>query len=423
MLFTTQASRRRKNLVMQNADEKTVFEIGDAEPLSIGPPGTAEELELHRQFAADCGLPDGLKIVVDAGHGRLREYAVPGPFVVMGTAPACNLRLDAPGIGAQQAFLLFLEGRVFACDLASTGGTRHEGRLITKSWLQGRPAIEFCGMTATVADAPAAEAADATTDRVQLELAFGGDKQSYRVRGEIVLIGRDARCKLQCRHESVSPVHAAIVCTRTRAWLIDLGSPEGIILDGIAVRIAPLTDGNVLTLGDKDVEVRTASGAVTNAALAPANAGSVSEGFVLEVLERFQDSQRQLLDEMRTWTKDFSQALIAAQHSQSQQMQGERQEMRREFVELMRIMAQRLPGPAAANTRRSAVVRPAQPDQRLPPPPPQLPAPAVAPTADNNERLATTHAPEELRRRLQEVEQHLDAQQGWLGSLLRRSPR
>lgn len=423
MLFTTQASRRRKNLVMQNADQRTVFEVSEENAPALDTSGAAGELALRRQFAADCGSQDGLRVVVDSGNGRLREHTVVGPYVVIGNAPSCNLRLDAPGLGAQQAFLLLFEGRVFACDLASPGGTRNEGRLITKAWLQGRPAIEFCGMTATLADAAVAEAAEPAADRVQLELAFGGDKQAYRVRGEILLIGRDARCKLQCRHESISAVHAAIVCTRTRAWLIDLGSPEGIILDGIAVRIAPLADGNVLTLGDKEVEVRTVSGPGGVVAVAPATAGAVSEGFVLEVLERFQDSQRQLLDEMRTWTKDFSQALISAQHSQSQQLQGERQEMRREFVELMRIMAQRLPGPAATNGQRSGVVQPAHPDQRLPAPPRQLPAPPVAPTADAEERLATTNAPEELRRRLQEVEQHLDAQQGWLGSLLRRSPR
>jgi hypothetical protein len=94
--------------------------------------------------------------------------------------------------------------------------------------------------------------------------------------------------------------------------------------------------------------------------------------------------------------------------------------MRREFVELMRIMAQRLPGSGAQGARRNVS---AAPDQRLPPPPKQLPAPPVARTADPEERLASTQEPEELRRRLQEVEQQLDAQQGWLGSLLRRSPR
>jgi pSer/pThr/pTyr-binding forkhead associated (FHA) protein len=423
MLFTTHSSRRRKNLVMQNAEEATVFEVGSDEQLPLSLVSPAGEIELQRRFAADCGVPDGLKVVVDAGNGRAREHVLASPFALIGAAPGCAVRLDTPGVADRHAFMLVLEGRVFGCDLATPAGTRHEGRLITKAWLQGRPALEIAAATVTIADlqAPGGEGAVAAdTDGVELELAFGNSRQAYRVRDALLLFGRDARCKLQYRHDSVSPVHGAIVCTRNTAWLVDLGSPEGVILDGVAVRLAPLHDGSILTIGDKDVEVRLLNGPEPPATKAAPQAGAVSEGFVLEVLERFQDSQRQLLDEMRTWTRDFSQALIEAQHSQSQQLQGERQEMRREFVELMRIMAQRLPGPGGQTARGNAAP---QPDQRLPAPPKQLPAPPVARTADPEERLASTQEPEELRRKLQEVEQQLDAQQGWLGSLLRRSPR
>jgi hypothetical protein len=408
---------------MQSAEAGTVFEVGADDQLAIGLNSPAVEIELQRRFAADCGIPDGLKVIVDSGNGRLREQAVASPFALIGKAPRCNVRIDATGVADRQAFMLLLEGRVFGCDLATAAGTRHEGRLITKAWLPGRPALEMSGATVTIADvAETSESGppSAETDRVELELSFGNSRQAYRVRDTLLLFGQDARCKLQYRHDSVCAVHGAIVCTRNAAWLVDLGSPEGVILDGVAVRLAELRDGNVLTIGDKEVEVRIASGPEPPAVKAAPQAGAVSEEFVLEVLERFQDSQRQLLDEMRTWTKDFSQALIEAQHAQSQQLQGERQEMRREFVELMRIMAQRLPAPAAASPRRGAAM---QPDQRLPAPPKQLPAPPVARTADPEERLAATQEPEELRRRLQEVEQQLDAQQGWLGSLLRRSPR
>jgi len=422
MLFTTHASRRRKNLVMQSAEEATVFEVGSDEQLPAGLISPSGDIELQRRFAADCGVPDGLKVVVDAGNGRIREHVLASPFALIGAGPHCGVRLESPGVADRHAVLLVLDGCVFGGDLATTTGTRHEGRLITKAWLRGQPSLEIAAATATIADLPTAGDVAAAPDgeRVELELAFGNSRQAYRVREPLLLFGRDARCKLQYRHDSVCPVHGAIVCTRSTAWLVDFGSPEGVILDGVAVRLAPLNNGSILTIGDKDVEVRLLNGPEPPAVKAAPPAGAVSEEFVLEVLERFQDSQRQLLDEMRTWTRDFSQALIEAQHSQSQQLQGERQEMRREFVDLMRIMAQRLPGPGSPAPRRSA---PPPADQRLPAPPKQLPAPPVARTADPEERMASTQEPEELRRKLQEVEQQLDAQQGWLGSLLRRSPR
>jgi hypothetical protein len=287
---------------MQNAEEATVFEVGTDDHLSPGLALPADEIELQRRFASDCGLPDGLKLVVDAGNGRLREHVLASPFALVGAAPGCSVRLDVPGVADRHAFMLVMDGRVFGCDLATPGGTRHQGRMITKAWLQGRPALEIAAATITIADVPAAgaEGSAPETDRLELELAFGNDRQAYRVRDPIVLFGRDARCKLQYRHDSVAPVHGAIVCTRTAAWLVDFGSPEGVILDGVAVRLAPLHTGSVLTIGDKDVEVRLLNGAEPPAAKPAPQAGAVSEEFVLEVLERFQDSQRQLLDEMRT---------------------------------------------------------------------------------------------------------------------------
>jgi hypothetical protein len=422
-MFPSHSSRRRKNLVMHNADGATVFDVGSEESLRVDLSVSGVDNELLRHFAADCGLPGGMKVVVSTASGRIREHVLPGPFAVIGTAPTCNVRVEGEEFADRHAALLSFEGRLFGCDLATPTGTRYDGRLITKTWLTGLPSIEIGKSTVTVVETePAEPVVDSDAERVQLELSFGNGRQAYKVRGEVLLIGQDARCKLQYRHPSVAGVHAAIVCTRTTAWLVDFGSPEGVILDGLAVRLAPLKDGSVLTIGDKEVEIRLGSADETPATRPAPAAGAVSEGFVLEVLERFQDSQRQLLDEMRTWTKDFSHALIESQHAQSQQLQGERQEMRREFVELMRIMAQRLPGPAPAGGRR-AVVRPDQPDQRLPAPPKQLPAPPVAPTADADERREATQTPEELRKRLQAVEEHLDSQQGWLGSLLRRSPR
>jgi pSer/pThr/pTyr-binding forkhead associated (FHA) protein len=422
MMFTTHSSRRRKNLVMHNAETATVFEVGTDENLPVDLSVSGLDVELLRRFAADCGLPGGMKVVVSTGAGRIREHQLPGPFAIIGTAPTCNVRVEGDEFADRHAVLLYLEGRVFGCDLATAAGTRYDGRLITKTWLAGLPSVEIGQSTATLVELPpAVEVSDSEPERVQLELSFGNGRQAYKVRGEVLLIGQDARCKLQYRHPSVVGVHAAIVCTRQTAWLVDFGSPEGLILDGLAVRLAPLQNGSIITIGDKEVEVRLNAGAVAQVPATTPAQGAVSEGFVLEVLERFHDSQRQLLDEMRTWTKDFSQALIEAQHAQSQQLQGERQEMRREFIELMRIMAQRLPGPAPAGRRPAP--RPDDQDQRLPAPPKQLPAPPVAPTADAEERLHASSTPDELRKRLQAVEEHLDSQQGWLGGLLRRSPR
>ena len=427
MLFTAQSSRRRKNLVMHSADAPNVFEDDPDDGPAFDLSNDDHDLELQRRFAADCGRPDGLKLAINEEGGQPREHLLPGPFAVIGAEPACNLQIDAPGVGGRQAFLLSLEDRVFACDLAGPVGTRHRGRLITKTWLADSPSLEFGETAVTVADFPGGGDASKPQPgggRIEYELVFGGGSQSYRAKGEVLLFGGDPRCKLQYRHESVAPVHGAIVSTRTTAWLVDLGTSEGVILDGIAVRLAPLSNGSVLTIGDKEVEVRMLSesqGLISGAAAAAQ--GGVSEEFVLKVLERYQDSQRNLMDEMRSWTKEFSHVLVEAQHAQARQLQGERQEMRREFVELMRIMAQRLPGPASAERRAAAAMQPSRPDQRLPAPPSQMPAPVVAPTADDQERLTSTSEPEELRRRLEEVEEHLDAHHGWLGSLLRRTPR
>lgn len=66
--------------------------------------------------------------------------------------------------------------------------------------------------------------------------------------GEALLIGRAAACELPLPHPSVAPVHAGIKWHEDVYWLSALAEPV-ILLNGEAVRSAPLVDGAIVRFG------------------------------------------------------------------------------------------------------------------------------------------------------------------------------
>ncbi len=64
----------------------------------------------------------------------------------------------------------------------------------------------------------------------------------------ITLLGARAGCKIALRHETVSPVHAAIVCLGPKVFAVDLASQNGTRLNGLKLEQERLSDGDVLEI-------------------------------------------------------------------------------------------------------------------------------------------------------------------------------
>lgn len=411
---------------MRSGRPAAIFEISEHDRSALVVDDSESE-ELRRRFAAECGVPEGLRLVVSGDNGLLREQTVVGPYAIIGSAPQCDLRLDDASVSPRHAVVLALEGRVFACDLASESGTRQNGQPLTKAWFDDAPLLEIGAATVTLASMPLPfdqdpeESAD-SGDAFRLEIALGPGRPWYRVRGQAVLFGRDPRCKVQCQHESAEPVHGLLVCTRTSAWLVDLGTPEGTTLDGKAVRLAPLKDGSIITLGHRHLHMRVVR--PTQASEGADSPAAASEALVLELLQVFQDSQRQLLDEMRHWAREFAHTLRTGQHAQAQQLLQERQDMHGEFAEMLRLAAVGRHATQGSPARADPAVHPSH-EEPFTPAPSGAPALALAAYDPGHVNPAAADDLESSDAQVAgpHAEEPQESQRGWLDALLRRAPR
>ena len=80
---------------------------------------------------------------------------------------------------------------------------------------------------------------------------------TYRVADERVLLGRGADAEVVVTGEGASRRHAELVRNATGSIrLVDLGSRNGTLVNGVRVRSAVLEDGDRIRIGDTELDFR-----------------------------------------------------------------------------------------------------------------------------------------------------------------------
>jgi pSer/pThr/pTyr-binding forkhead associated (FHA) protein len=82
-------------------------------------------------------------------------------------------------------------------------------------------------------------------------LRFDGTR--YEVKQRRVVIGRSRECDVQLSDTNVSRRHAELRQEGASYWIVDLGSTNGLEVNGKRVKRAKLTDGDTITLGSTDM--------------------------------------------------------------------------------------------------------------------------------------------------------------------------
>lgn len=73
----------------------------------------------------------------------------------------------------------------------------------------------------------------------------------YEIRGEPLLIGRDAECQVEIDEEGVSRLHARIVAREKEYYLHDLRSQNGTFLNDEPIFLRKLSDGDFIKIGQR----------------------------------------------------------------------------------------------------------------------------------------------------------------------------
>ncbi len=78
----------------------------------------------------------------------------------------------------------------------------------------------------------------------------------YEVKQRRVVIGRSRDCDIQLADTNVSRRHAELRQEGASYWIVDLGSTNGLEVNGKRVKRAKLSDGDKITVGSTDVIVQ-----------------------------------------------------------------------------------------------------------------------------------------------------------------------
>ncbi len=92
---------------------------------------------------------------------------------------------------------------------------------------------------------------DAQVGREAVALTIDGER--HEIAKKVVVLGRGQECDIQLADPNVSRRHAELREEETSYWIVDLGSTNGLEVNGRRLRQAKLEDGDRITLGSTEV--------------------------------------------------------------------------------------------------------------------------------------------------------------------------
>jgi hypothetical protein len=98
---------------------------------------------------------------------------------------------------------------------------------------------------------PTAEASPAEPERERVTLTIAGKKQE--ITAPRVVLGRARECEVRIADVNVSRRHAELLQEGATYWINDLGSTNGVVLNGREVERERLRDGDRITLGSTEI--------------------------------------------------------------------------------------------------------------------------------------------------------------------------
>ena len=232
-------------------------------------------------------VTQGVALVLQTQVGdRADEIPVLKGELSIGRAPDNDIILENPKVSSHHARLHFRSTGLGVMDLGSLNGTRLNGQPLASR--QGTSfnigdCIQIAEHTFAVRPAtPEAPAPPPIASQVRLSprglagvvIHVAGRQTRHALEKPVVTIGRASQNDIVISAPTVSGSHARIQRANGAFWIVDLGSQNGLLLDGKRVSRKALEDGDVVHLGrDVALEFRERIGfhpALSHPALPPA---------------------------------------------------------------------------------------------------------------------------------------------------------
>jgi pSer/pThr/pTyr-binding forkhead associated (FHA) protein len=200
-----------------------------------------------KEFRNACGLVGPLRLQIRSADGQEKDLSVDRPFALIGRGSSCEVTL--PSLAPRQAWLQFLEGRLYCTDLGSRTGLRIGGVAKAVGWLEPEDELEIGPYTIVL------KPAGVTPRRSGYESRQGGPNalefrgKQWSVPDGVTILGRASTCTLRSADPGLDRYHCAVIRTGGQIWLADLRSGKGTRVNGKVVRLARLRDGDLVQAG------------------------------------------------------------------------------------------------------------------------------------------------------------------------------
>src|SRR5579864_2084017 len=208
-----------------------------------------------------------IRVILDSTlSGTRKQFEFSQPFVLIGRSEQADLRLEHPDVSGRQLYIQLVHGRLFGVHLSNRVPTLWGNEARASGWLDGRKAINIGPYSLRFPAASHLRRRNSTPTyplavgsyrgpAIKLQLENRSSAPEVTLDRMITLVGNAPVCKLRLNRSRVSKVHCSLVRTRGGLLVVDLGSREGVRVNGVATRAAILSRGDVLDIGGRCLRV------------------------------------------------------------------------------------------------------------------------------------------------------------------------
>ncbi len=187
--------------------------------------------------------------------GKLRRFAVAGE-VVLGSERGISVQVGEPGVSRRHARILQEGEDYYVEDLKSVNGTFVNGTFVGAEKLQHLDVIGL-GKRADLVFVIRSNEAPKTREGI-LEATLvpmgpiGREEEPKSIGPGETTLGRSPICNIILDNRAVSKVHARLERSTDALLVTDLRSANGTLVNGVAISVASLNDGDILSFGQVD---------------------------------------------------------------------------------------------------------------------------------------------------------------------------
>lgn len=132
--------------------------------------------------------------------------------------------------------------------------------------------------------------------------------------GDNIVFGRDATCDVQLLDRGLSRTHLLVANDGESIQASDLGSSNGTYVNGRRVRTVYLSPGDVINIGEAELEILSAKKAETDKVLLDLSSDMFEESTGQQIKKRFEGSEEDLVKKLEKPTEQSDAEAAAAAH-------------------------------------------------------------------------------------------------------------